>query len=126
MTRRMSGCPKYFERTEGRDKFLSAGEQSVRSEVVEVFADSREVLIHFYFEPLRNAGLAVGFIQPRNAPVTSGHQLEVRGFGVVHGELGAGEFQQPRGLSPVVGMHVREQNLADLAPLNTALLHRGA
>ena len=45
-------------------------------------------------------------------------------FGVMHGERGASEFQQPRGHPHVIGMHVRENYLADFMPLNAALMHR--
>ena len=47
------------------------------------------------------------------------------GFGVVHGELGAGEFEQPRGHPHVIGMHVGENNLADVGPGDAVLAEGG-
>ena len=42
------------------------------------------------------------------------------GFGLMHGELGAGEFEQSRGHAHVIGVHVGEDNLADVGPGDAA------
>jgi hypothetical protein len=48
------------------------------------------------------------------------------GFGLVHGELGAGEFEEARGHPNVIGMHVSENDLPDVVPLDLALGEGGA
>jgi hypothetical protein len=47
------------------------------------------------------------------------------GFGLVHGELGAGEFQQSSGHPHVIGMHVGENNLVDMGPGDATLEEGG-
>ena len=47
------------------------------------------------------------------------------GFGLVHGELGAGEFEEARGHPNVIGMHVGKNDLADVVPRDMAFREGG-
>ncbi len=121
VSRRMAGGPDDFEGAQSGFQFFAAGKQFGGSKRMKILAHLGEMLLHAGFERRWNAGFGVGLPEPGDAAIAAGDEAQMLGFGLVHGELGAGEFEQSRGHAHVIGVHVGEDNPADLGPGDAAL-----